>query len=171
MNLKNTQRIIFGIFAIVGAGMFIGGVAMLVTPGGSSAMRDGRLFAGLILLFMGVIFGLVGIIPLMNINKQSRKHEYLLNNGKVLMAKIESIYLDTTMSVNGYNPYVVTCTYTDEYSGQIMRFKSHRIWEGDIGMAAVGQEIKVYVDPADYHTYYVSPESALSESQQNIINM
>ncbi|MBQ8281540.1 MAG: hypothetical protein IJZ25_03955 [Lachnospiraceae bacterium] len=173
MDLKKTQKLLFGIFAFVGTGLMIGGVCTLIGPLITGNFSMINLFPAFMMMFMGAIFGLVGWIPLINIKKNDKKHQYLMQNGRILEAKIESIYLDTSMSVNGYNPYVVTCIYKDEFTGQEFRFKSHRIWDGSIGMAQVGGNIKVHVDPVNYHEYYVNPESALAEISynNNIIDM
>lgn len=171
MNLKKTQYFLFGVFALFGVTFMVIGASTFIPRLLSGNLTT--LPVGLTFMMFGLIFGLIGVIPIMNMIKKDKKHANLIQNGRVLTAKIESIYLNTSIRVNGYNPYVVTCTYTDEYTGQVLRFKSHNIWEGEIGMAQVGQDIKVYVDPADYHTYYVSPESTIPENMQNnnIIDM
>lgn len=173
MDLKKTQNVLFGIFALVGTGLMIGGVCILVGPLISRSFSMINLFPAFMMMFMGAIFGLVGWIPLVNNIKKDKKYQHLMQNGRILDAKIESIYLDPTIRVNGYNPYVVTCIYKDEFTGQEFRFKSHRIWDGSIGMAQVGGNIKVHVDPVNYHEYYVNPDSALAEIpyNNNIIDM
>ncbi|MGN0165565.1 MAG: hypothetical protein ACI39R_05225 [Lachnospiraceae bacterium] len=175
MDLNKVQNFMFGIFAVVGVGLLIGGITSLGTAIFNPSVSDRAAFLimAAFLVFMGIIFALVGIIPLNKNIKTSRKKKFLLDYGRVIEAKIESVYLDTSYAVNGYNPFIITCIYTDEYTGQVMRFKSDRIWDGNVGLLTAGADIKVHIDPADNHNYYVNPDSALAaiRMNNNIIDM
>ncbi|MDD6571931.1 MAG: DUF3592 domain-containing protein [Thermoflexaceae bacterium] len=118
----------------------------------------GLWIAPVVLLLMGLIFGAVGgtgfAVPII----KSRKQKQLLCNGKCLHATVERITLNTSYSVNGRHPYIVFCTYHDEYEDVVYRFKSGNIWNDPEITTPVGSVIDVYVNPQDYGKYYVDTE-------------
>lgn len=177
MDLEKTQRIIYIIFAGIGAVMLVGAVSFGISGwkaaalSGNSEAAQGLYLAAGIQAVLALVFGLVGGISLAAEYKRNRRRGYLLSSGRRITAQLESIYLDTAITVNGYNPYVITCIYKDAFTGQEYRFKSHRIWDGSIGMAEIGTDIQVYVDAKDMHNYYVDPDSARYGAGSNIIDM
>ena len=64
---------------------------------------------------IGAIFTLVGIVPIaLTVSKNTRQKK-MLQNGQVLHATVDNIIWNTSLSVNGRHPYVIHCTYKDEY--------------------------------------------------------
>lgn len=112
---------------------------------------------------IGILFSCIGIIPLIIFHRKKARKKYLLANGRVLHATVERIDRDTSLAVNGQNPYVIYCTWKDEYTDVLYRFKSENLWT-DPGYAFdKGSEITVYVDGKDYSRYYVEAEKVLSQ--------
>lgn len=119
---------------------------------------SGSLLAVSILGGMGIVFTLVGGIPLIVIKVKSSGKKKILKNGQVIYATVESIVLNTSYTVNGQNPYLIYCSYEDPYQDVIYRFKSENLWTDPTEVFPVGSSIKVYVSPGDYSKYYVNTQ-------------
>ena len=110
------------------------------------------------LIGMGIVFSMMGWIPIIRFIKKARKKQWLLQNGKILYGIVESIDWNTSYTVNGQHPYLIYCTYTDETDGTVHHFKSENLWY-DPGVAfPLGSDIKIYVNRDDYSSYYVDAE-------------
>lgn len=107
----------------------------------------------------GAVFSLIGWIPIIGYIKKARKKAWLLQNGKILYGTVESINWNSGYAVNGRHPYLIYCTYTDEFDGTMYRFKSENLWYDPGVSFSLGSEIKVYVKQDDYSYYYVDTES------------
>lgn len=118
---------------------------------------------GSILILLGVIFGTTGIIPLIIFSRKKKRRSQLLSQGQVLYATVESVSVNTLVSVNGRCPYVIYCTWRDEYKDVIYRFKSEYLWVDPSPVFPVGTTIEVYVDRNDYSRYYVNANQTISE--------
>lgn len=118
---------------------------------------------GCILLFMGVVFAAVGIVPFITSTLKAKREKHLLENGQVLYATVENIVWNTSLSVNGRHPYVIYCTYKDEYKDITYRFKSNNLWTNPESVFPPGSEIQVYVERNNYRKYYVNADTAVSQ--------
>lgn len=116
-----------------------------------------------ILLFMGLIFLLVGLIPLLVILKRKKKSQDLLTTGHVLHAVVDEITWNMNYRVNGQNPYIIYCSYKDEYKDVIYRFKSENLWTDPSLVFQPGSNIDVYVDQNDYSNYYVNAKAIIEQ--------
>lgn len=121
----------------------------------------GMIFAGGVLIFMGVIFFCIGFIPLMVGAKKKSLKKRLMAEGRCIFAKVESVTMNTSLTVNGRHPYVVYCNHKDEYRDVVYRFKSGNIWENPEYCFEPGSDIRVYVNGDDYSKYYVDVESVM----------
>lgn len=83
---------------------------------------------------MGLTFMLIGGIPILISIRKRSKHKKLLQTGRVLSAVIEDMQENTNYSVNGRHPYIIYCTYTDEFTGITYRFKSDNLWHNPGGI-------------------------------------
>lgn len=138
-------------------------ITLLVDPENPERVstKFGTVLAGGLLILMGVIFFCVGFIPTVVWIKKSRLRKKLIAEGRFIYAKVESIVHDTSLRVNGSSPYVVYCTYQDEYRGVMYRFKSGNIWKNPEYFLQPGSDIRIYVNGEDYSKYYVDVESML----------
>ncbi len=116
-----------------------------------------------ILLLIGFIFALVGLIPLILLARKQLRQKKLLTNGQILYATVDEIILNPHYTVNGRHPYVIYCSYKDDYRDIIYRFKSNSIWTDPGEVFPPGSYIEVRVDPKDYSSYYVNAEQAISQ--------
>lgn len=140
--------------------MFVGKeIPLLVDPQqpGHMTSASGDVLGYGILLGMGVIFVLVGFIPMICMTVSSLKGKKLLETGKRLSATVERIDLNLSVTYNGRHPYIIFCTYQDVYKDLIYRFKSKNLMR-EPGCAP-GDSIEVYVDPEDYSKYVVNVDS------------
>ena len=124
---------------------------------------SGDYVSGGILTGVGVIFAAIGIVPtVLSISKKS-KNRKLLREGKVIHGTVESIVLNTSLAINGRNPYIIYCTYYDEYKDTTYRFKSDNLWIDPIPVYNVGDYIDIYVMNDNYENYYVDAETKINE--------
>lgn len=117
----------------------------------------------IVLAIIGPIFFCIGAVPLIFIIRKKQQRKYLLTNGRVLYATVERIGLNTSYYVNGQNPYVIYCTWKDDYADRLYRFKSDNLWTDPGIVFCEGSEIKVYVNENDYSKYYVDAQRILSQ--------
>lgn len=146
------------------SGMHVGKeITILVDPKNPQKVSTeyGLIFAGGVFILMGVIFSCVGIIPIIVGIKKSSLQKQLIAGGRYIFAKVESITQNTSYKVNGRSPYVVYCTYQDEYKDVVYRFKSGNIWQNPEYFLQPGSDVRVYVNGEDYSKYYVDVESML----------
>lgn len=149
---------------VYNSGMHVGKeITILVDPKNPQKVSTeyGLIFAGGVFLLMGVIFTCVGIIPIIVGIKRSSLQKQLIAGGRSIFAKVESITHNTSYRVNGRSPYVVYCTYQDEYKGVVYRFKSDNIWQNPEYFLQPGSDVRVYVNGEDYSKYYVDVESMI----------
>ena len=115
-----------------------------------------------IFIGMGLLFIIIAIIPITITLRGSARRKRILKSGRKLYAAIEEITLNTSLSVNGQHPYVIYCTWKDEYKDMVYRFKSSSIWTNPNLVLHPGDMIPVYVDEKNYKHYYVDIESVLN---------
>ncbi len=120
---------------------------------------DSMLYLGPgILLGIGIIFTLVGGGILIPMVVRSLKGKKVRELGKSIYATVEQIVYNTNFSVNGAHPYVIYCTYRDDYRDVTYRFKSENLWSDPSVVFPVGSTIEVKVMENDYSSYYVNTE-------------
>lgn len=117
----------------------------------------------IILSGIGIIFVLVGGIPLLVMIRKKSKNKKILEKGQVLHALVDSIEYNTSVAVNGTHPYVIFCSYRDEYQDITYRFKSDNIWTDPFLVFQPGSDIEVYVEPGDYSKYYVNAQKMIEQ--------
>lgn len=115
----------------------------------------------IVFIGMGVVFAVAGVFSLIGISRKSLKKRKLTASGQYIYATVESIEYNESISMNGKHPFVVYCTYRDDYKDVIYRFKSDNIWTNPEYVIQPGNEIKVFVDRQNYKNYHVDVESIL----------
>lgn len=79
----------------------------------------------------------------------------LKQSGKIVVATINDIYIDTRLKVQGRSPYVISCQWVDPmFRDKIYIFKSESIWF-DPREYVNGKTMVVYIDETDPKKYYV----------------
>lgn len=121
----------------------------------------GLYFGSIMFIGMGVIFASVGVFPLIVMGRKSSAKKKLIASGQYIYATVESIEYDKSYTVNGKHPFIVYCTYRDDYKDIVYRFKSDHIWTNPELVIRPGSEIKIFVDRQNYKNYHVDIESIL----------
>lgn len=119
---------------------------------------------GIFFLLIGVIFALIGIIPLTFIMFKGRRNRMLLANGRRFNARIIQVYENTSLSVNGCHPYKIICQGYD-HTGELREFKSINLWS-DPSYAIEDRGIKslpVYINEKKPKKYYIDIECLLQD--------
>lgn len=160
---REYERVRLGMYS---SSMYVGEEITLLcdpsNPGKVTAVSETYL-AGFILFFIGAVFFLVGVIPLIIMLVKDKKDKHLLESGRVLHATVESIDVNRNYMVKGRNPYIIYCTWKDEYADVLYRFKSGSIWTDPESVFPKGSNIDVYVDENDFSKYYVNAEQMIAQ--------
>lgn len=102
-----------------------------------------------ILLIMVVVIKLL-IVPYFDKRKKSRLDlEHML-----IIPQKQKVRVDMNNTVNGFNPYVIDCFYTDKKTGREFVFTS-KPFLNDPTPYLEGVQLGVFVNPVDYSNYYV----------------
>ena len=120
---------------------------------------------------IGVIFSIVGaaflgiaivilLVSIIKKNKQKKKKAYLMENGILVSAHIDTVGFNANYSINGRNPYVLECSYLDPNTNKLYLFKSGNLWfEVETIISRMGiTEIDVYIDRTNPEKYYMDVE-------------
>lgn len=128
---------------------------------GKVMVKGSGLFATIMFVAMGIIFTCIGVIPiLVSIFRKAEKNK-IRNTGRSLYATIDEITYNKSYTVNGRHPYVIFCSYKDDYKDIIYCFKSENLWVNPEPVLTVGSTVKVYVEENNYKKYYVDAESMI----------
>lgn len=85
-------------------------------------------FGPLILGGMGLVFSLVGGGIVGYQVKQRRIRAWLAQNGMRVQAKFDGVSVDTSLTVNGRNPWRLSCQWQHPLTQKIYVFRSDPIW-------------------------------------------
>jgi hypothetical protein len=108
-----------------------------------------------ILCGMGLIFSSFGIVAVVWKGARTRKNAWLQQNGRRIQAEITRVELNTSVEVNGANPYRIVCQWLDPARNQMHVFNSANIWF-DPTSHIPGKTIEVLVDPNNPRRYAVN---------------
>ncbi len=146
------------------SGMYEGKeIELLVDPQrpGRVSTAFGNIFGSSMFIGMGAIFAAVGICPIILRIRKGAQKKKLISAGRSIFATVDSIDINSSYSVNGCHPFVIYCSYKDEYKDIIYRFKSENLWTDPSRVIQPGSEIRIYVDGTDFSRYHVDTESLL----------
>jgi hypothetical protein len=110
--------------------------------------------APMIVGFVGGVFFLIGGGMLGGLLIARRRRERLQAIGHRVTANVTDVYLNTSLEINGRNPYVITAQWDNPDTGRVHVFKSDSIWF-DPSAYLAGGTIDVLIDPADPSKYHV----------------
>lgn len=124
-------------------------------------VQGANIFAVVILSGMGILFLCAGIIPFIISIRVRAKKKKVRETGRTLYATVDEIGYSRNYTINGRHPYVIFCSYRDDYKDITYCFKSEYLWVNPEPMVTVGSTIKVYVEENNYKNYYVDAESMI----------
>jgi len=103
---------------------------------------------------VGVVLFVIGVIAYVRRFIRKRKNLNLVKNGLILYAEFHEIGKNTSVSINGMNPFTVIAKWYDESGYKTYYFASHNIWF-DPKPYITQKEITVYVDSSNPLRYFV----------------
>jgi hypothetical protein len=103
---------------------------------------------------MGLVFSSFGIIAVVWKGVSNRKSAWLQQNGRRIQAEFTRVELNTSVAVNGANPYRIVCQWLDPARNEMHIFNSANIWF-DPTTYIPGKTIEVLVDPNNPRRYAV----------------
>jgi hypothetical protein len=124
-------------------------------PEKASINSFGQLWGlSLILGILGVVF----TVPMLGFfiwkRKSDQKNQWLQQNGRRIQADITSVELNTSLQVNGRNPFRIVCQWLDTTRNEVHIFHSTNIWF-DPSPFLPGKTLVVLLDPANPRRYLV----------------
>lgn len=110
---------------------------------------------------MGLIFFVIGVLMLKSQIKSKSKANNLKTTGTLIRAKIDEVAYNTSYTVNGRHPYVLTASYLDPISNKTLVFNSDNIWfniKAIVNNHSV-DTVDVYYNPSNPSEYYVDADT------------
>jgi hypothetical protein len=113
------------------------------------------LWGGVVILGgLGAVFLLIGggmiLVPL----RRKRADDYLAHEGVPVEADIQSVGINTAVSVSGRNPFRIVAQWQDPATSQVHVFESHNIWF-DPSSFIKQKSVRVFIDRTNPKKYYV----------------
>jgi hypothetical protein len=130
------------------SGMYIGQkVEIYYDPNIPSHMQtsNGWIDALEILIVLGSVFSIIGFVQLFVQMKKKNLKQNLLSYGELVYADTEEISKNSHLSVNGENPYRITCKWLDSSSGVCYTYISENFWQLTKAITDA-KKIPVYID-------------------------
>lgn len=128
----------------------------------------GRLGLALIFLGFGALWLLIGAIPLLIRYVRKRNFRFLVKHGRPITTTFYETEINGSVTVQGRNPYVVVTQWRNPVSQELVRFRSHQVWENPTEKAR-NRLITVVVDPNNFRRYVMDlsflHERAVSKAQ------
>ncbi len=137
-------------------------VAVLYLPSTPENARiDGFMgvwFGTVIVGGLGLVFFLIGGGIILAGVRKSRMKADLLQHGRRIESDALSVETNTSVAVNGKNPFRIVAQWRDPASGATHAFRSDNVWT-DPTDAIKGKSARIFVDRNDLSRYYVDLSS------------
>lgn len=111
---------------------------------------------------LGAVFLGAGLSYLYFYKKNIDKHQTLFDEGKYVMAQIQSILRDETVEINGSHPYYAICSFINPDDNKEYTFRSSNYTE-NLNKVLNSNEVRVYINPKNLDEYYVDLESIIKK--------
>lgn len=125
----------------------------------------------IIFIIIGMVFITICSVLFFLSIKKKNQNKLLLTEGSLLHATVNKINQNMLYSVNQQHPYVIYCSYKDEYKDIVYEFKSEHLWTNPASDFPLGSYIDVYVNKSDYRKYYVKCQETTSEKGVHFKNL
>jgi hypothetical protein len=124
-------------------------------PREASIEGFGSLWSGcLILAGLGAVFSLIGYSILRAGKVGAQKRDYLMAYGNAIQTDVQDVGRDTSVAINGRNPWRITSQRVDPATNRIRVFHSDSIWF-DPAKFMTSKQVTVLLDPKDPKRYYM----------------
>jgi hypothetical protein len=103
---------------------------------------------------LGALFTAVGVSIVLAGRMGDRKKNYLMAYGNALQTDLQGVDRNTSLTVNGRNPWRVTSQWLDPASNKLRIFHSENLWF-DPAKFLTAKQVTVLLDPNDPKSYYM----------------
>lgn len=103
---------------------------------------------------LGTIFLLIGALLVIVPRMGARADDRLRHEGVPVDADLQSVDLNTTVTVNGRNPFRITAQWQDPATSRMYVFVSRNIWF-DPSKYITGKSVRVFIAQGNPKRYYV----------------
>ena len=110
---------------------------------------------------IGLPFVIIGLAALFYSLHRRQLIQKAVNEGQYVMADVEHIEQNTSVTVNGKNPFIVICRYQDPVTDDMHEFRSRNL--NYYPKELLNSRIRVFVSQKSPKYYYVDIDDALSE--------
>jgi len=110
---------------------------------------------------MGAIFSLVGGGMFFSQVRKAHIKKWLRSKGTAVSIDFYAVHRDTSLTVNGRNPFRVTAQGKNPFTGKLEQFISEAIWV-DPTQELEGTKMRVYLDPNKPDRHSVDVERFLN---------
>lgn len=110
--------------------------------------------AGVVLGPLGAIFLVVGGLMIIVPRMQAQSDDRLKHEGVAVDADLQGVGLNTTVTVNGRNPFRITAQWQDPATSRVYVFVSRNIWF-DPSKYITGKSVRVFIAPNNPKKYYI----------------
>lgn len=104
---------------------------------------------------LGAVLAAVTLGAGLFLGRGRRRERELLATGQRVEARVTEVALDTSLAVNGVNPFRIVAQWRDPNVNQVRLFRSARIWFDPTEYLPPGGHIGVFIDPANPKRYVV----------------
>ena len=133
-------------------------VSVFYEPSAPESARINSFFSlwglPMILGGMGLVFGAIGGGMLLFGWKKSRSQAYLKDHGTEVLATFSSVEQNSSLTVNGRNPFRIVCQWQHPQTGKLHVFRSDNLWF-DPSNHIHQETVPVLVDEANLKRYWV----------------
>ena len=133
-------------------------VDVLYAPGDPNQARIngfGSLwFGSLILGGLGAVFSAIGFGILIASRLGKRRRDWLMAYGTEIQADFQSVERNTSLKVNGKNPWRIVAQWQNPEDGRVHVFNSENLWFDPTTFVKTKQ-LKVLLDPKNSKRYHV----------------
>jgi len=134
-------------------------VSVLYEPAAPESARINSFFSlwgvAVIVGGMGLVFGLVGGGMVLFGILKGRSKAYLEEHGTEVLAKFASVEQNTSLTVNGRNPFRIVCQWQHPQTGELHMFRSDNLWF-DPSDHIQQEAVPVLVDESNLKRYWVN---------------
>lgn len=110
--------------------------------------------ATVVLVPLGAIFLLIGGLMIIVPRMRARADDRLVHEGVAIDADLQGVDLNTTVTINGRNPYRISAQWQDPATSRVYVFVSRDIWF-DPTKFITGKSVRVFIAPNNPKKYYV----------------
>jgi cytochrome bd-type quinol oxidase subunit 2 len=139
------------IFLCIGAGI----AYFTYSSQGTENKESSDYIVPVVFMFIGLMDILTIVIWSVITGKKAKKEMLLIENGYSVQAKIISIDLNKSVSMNRKNPFNIICQWKDPVTSVSYIFKSKNIWFDPSQFIDHSKTINVFCDPDNMKNYVV----------------